>query len=137
MLPVLSLNGLNYANSYLVPISFRMLTMPWIFYPISFCRRVSCFVLFQTKVALSVFVRIKMPLLMCLVSLVTALTDPPSLARRKKKFLYLGSRTQHMNICRSKTKAININNFQGARQNRPRPPWIPELFMLGRLAAPN
>ena len=51
----------NYANSYLVPISFWMLTRPWIFYPISFCRRVSRFVVLQTKVAHLCFclVRIK------------------------------------------------------------------------------
>ena len=54
----------NYANSHLVPISFWMLTMPWIFNPISFYRRVSRFVVFPTKVAHSCFclVRIKMPL---------------------------------------------------------------------------
>ena len=34
----------NDANSYVVPISFWMLTMPWIFYPISFFRRVSRFI---------------------------------------------------------------------------------------------
>ena len=56
----------NYANWYLVPISFWMLTMPCIFYPISFCRRVSHLVVLQTKVAHLCFclVRIQMPLLM-------------------------------------------------------------------------
>ena len=41
----------NYANSYLIRISFWMLTMPWISYPISLYRRASRFAAFQTKVA--------------------------------------------------------------------------------------
>ena len=43
-----------------------MLTIPWIVYPISFCKRASRLVAFQTKVARSGFclARIKMPLLM-------------------------------------------------------------------------
>ena len=55
----------NYANSYLVPISFWMLNIPWMFYPISFCKRVSRFVVIQTNVANLCFwiVRIKMSLL--------------------------------------------------------------------------
>ena len=40
----------KYANLYLVPIAFLMLTMPWILHPISFCSRISRFVAFQTKV---------------------------------------------------------------------------------------
>ena len=65
--PVLSLHGLKYANSCLVPVSFWMLTMPWIFNPISFNRRVSRCVASQTKVAHLCFclVRIKMSLLIC------------------------------------------------------------------------
>ena len=43
------------SRSDLVLISFWMLTMLWIFYPISFYRRVSRFVVFQTKVAHSCF----------------------------------------------------------------------------------
>ena len=39
------------SRSDLILISFWMLTMPWIFYSISFYRRVSRFVVFQTKVA--------------------------------------------------------------------------------------
>ena len=53
--PVLSINGLKsfkfVSRSDLVLISFWMLTEPWIFYPISFYRRVSHFVVFQRKVA--------------------------------------------------------------------------------------
>ena len=51
----------NYANLYLVLISFWMLTMSGIFYPISFYRRVVRFVAFQTKVVHHCFclVRIK------------------------------------------------------------------------------
>ena len=59
----------NYVNPYLVLVSFWshsgiwMLTMPWIFHPISFCSRASRFVVFQTKVAHLCFclVHIKMP----------------------------------------------------------------------------
>ena len=40
----------DYANLYLVPILFWMLTMPWIIYPIWSCRRASRFIAFQTKV---------------------------------------------------------------------------------------
>ena len=69
MRPVLSLHGLTFckfvSRSYLVLISFWTLTMPWILYPISFCRRFSSFVALQTKVAHLCFclVHIKMPLL--------------------------------------------------------------------------
>ena len=51
----------NYANSYVVLISFWMLTMPWILNPISFYRRPSRFAAFQTRVAHLCFclVRIK------------------------------------------------------------------------------
>ena len=67
--PVLSLDGLKLykfvSRSDLVLISLWMLTMLWIF-PISFNRRVSLFVVFQTKVAHPCFclVRINMPLLL-------------------------------------------------------------------------
>ena len=67
--PVLPLNGLKLCNfvsrSDLVPILFWMLTMSWIMYPISFCRRASRFVVFQTRGVHSCFclVRIKIPLL--------------------------------------------------------------------------
>ena len=63
--PVLSLHGLKLckfvSRSYLVLISCWMLTMPWIFYSISFYSRASRFVAFQTKVAQFCFclVRIK------------------------------------------------------------------------------
>ena len=55
----------NYVNLYLVPISFWMLNMPWILDPISFYRRASRCVVFQTKVAHLCFclVCIKMSLL--------------------------------------------------------------------------
>ena len=43
--------GMLPCHSDLVLISFWMLTMPWICYPISFYGRVSRFVAFQTKVA--------------------------------------------------------------------------------------
>ena len=56
------------SRSDLVLISFWMLPMPWIFYPISFyrrrVRRASRFKVFQTKVA-HLCVRIKVPLLIC------------------------------------------------------------------------
>ena len=59
----------NCANSYLVPISFWSRSGCWpflgIFYPISFYKRVSHFVVFQTKLAHLCFriIRMKMPLL--------------------------------------------------------------------------
>ena len=39
----------SHATSYLVPISFLVLTMPWIFYPISLFRCESCFRAFLNK----------------------------------------------------------------------------------------
>ena len=59
----------NYANPYLVPISFWSRSgcwaCLWFFYPNLLFRRASCFIVFWTKVAPECFclVRLKMPLL--------------------------------------------------------------------------
>ena len=74
MLPCLALSWPQIMQIRIVLISFWMLTMPWIFCPISFCRLVSRFALFQTKMAHLCFclVRIKMPLLICLYKVYTS-----------------------------------------------------------------
>ena len=83
----------NNASSYLVPISFWSRSGCWpclgFFYVISFYRRISRFVVFQTKLARLCFcrVRIKLPLLMCFCR--SWMTPSPLLWRRLKESLTL------------------------------------------------
>ena len=87
--PVWSLHGLKLCKSVsrsdLVPISFWMLTTPWILYPIWFDRHASRFVVFQTKLAHSFFclVPINMLLLMCCGSFVPGSLCGESCERQK------------------------------------------------------
>ena len=68
MLPCLApFMASNYANSYLVPISFWMLTMPWIFFSDLAFQACISFYSVLDKVAPECFclVRLKMPFLSC------------------------------------------------------------------------
>ena len=129
--PVLSLNGLKICKfaspSHLVLISFWMLTVPWIFDPISFYRRASRFVVFQTKVAHLCFclVRIKMPF--------------------AHIYIYIYTHIQIEAVCRGRKRHINIWHINNLSVTPPvtdppgrvpdPPGWVPGRKCLCSLGA--